>query len=46
LDAASVWPDPDGTNRVDWMTIGMTMAHSILVECVMDGPILGDYLPR
>jgi hypothetical protein len=30
LDAASVWSGPDGTTRVDWMTMGMTMAHSIL----------------
>src|SRR6266542_4268225 len=30
LDAASAWSGPDGTTRVDWMTIGMTKAHSIL----------------
>ena len=30
LDAASVWSGPNGTTRLDWMTIGMTKAHSIL----------------
>jgi hypothetical protein len=30
LGAASVWSGPDRTTRVDWMTMGMTMAHSIL----------------
>jgi hypothetical protein len=30
LDAASAWSGPDGSSRIDWMTIGMTKAHSIL----------------
>src|SRR6266545_5050124 len=36
LDAASVWSGPDGSNWIVWMTMGMTMAHSILDRMRVD----------
>jgi hypothetical protein len=35
LGAASIWSGPNGLRRIVWMTMGMTKAHSICVECVI-----------